>query len=70
MRKAITGLAALPPDVLVTVPGDSVKVMDFHRATEQIELGRRLTVKALDEAFGDEVPDELGAADTRREIGA
>ena len=51
-------LAALPPDVLVTVPGDSAKILDFHRATEIIELGRRLTEAALDDAFGDEVPDE------------
>jgi NTE family protein len=51
-------LAALPPDVLVTIPGDSAKVLDFHRATEIIELGRRLTEAALDDTFGDEVPDE------------
>ncbi len=46
-------LAALPPDVLVTVPGDAAKVMDFHRAEELIALGRRLTEEALDVAFGD-----------------
>jgi NTE family protein len=63
-------LAALPPDVLVTVPIDSVKTMDFHRAAEQIELGRRLTEKALDEAFGDEVPDDATEVDIRREIEA
>ncbi|HRA76273.1 MAG TPA: hypothetical protein PLE12_08565, partial [Propionicimonas sp.] len=45
-------LAALPPDVLVTVPGESARAMDFHRAPELIELGHRLTVQALDEAFG------------------
>jgi len=50
-------LAALPPDVLVTVPGDSVKVLDFHKATEQIDLGRRLTEAALDDAFGDELAE-------------
>ena len=63
-------LAALPPDVLVTVPGDSAKVLDFHKANEVIELGRRLTEKALDEAFGDEVPDDLTGVDTPREIEA
>jgi len=47
-------LAALPPDVLVTVPGDAAKTMDFHRAVELIALGRRLTEAALDEAFADE----------------
>ena len=45
-------LAAQPPDVLVTVPGNSAKAMEFHRAAELIELGRRLTAEALDDAFG------------------
>ena len=56
-------LAALPPDVLVTVPGDAAKVMDFHRAEELIALGRRLTEEALDAAFGDDdaVPTQLPA---------
>jgi NTE family protein len=59
-------LAALPPDVLVTVAGDSIKTMDFHRAAEQVELGRALTEAALDDAFGDEavgdeVPQDLPA---------
>ncbi len=45
-------LAALPPDVLVNVPGDAAKVMDFHRAEELIELGHDLTLRALDDAFG------------------
>ncbi len=50
-------LAALPPDVLVTVPVDSLKTMDFHRAVDQIALGRTLTEQALDQAFGDEEPE-------------
>ncbi len=41
-------LAALTPDVLVTVPGDAAKATDFHRAEEMIALGRRLTIDALD----------------------
>jgi NTE family protein len=45
-------LAALPPDVLVTVPGDAAKAMDFHRAEELIALGRTLTEAALETAFG------------------
>ena len=53
-------LAALPPDVLVTVPGDAAKTMDFHRAEELIALGRRLTEAALDEAFVDEDLPALG----------
>jgi NTE family protein len=44
-------LAAQPPDLLVTVPGDAAKTMDFHRASELIDLGYALTVEALDEAF-------------------
>ncbi len=54
-------LAAQPPDVLVTIPGNSAKAMEFHRAHELIELGRRLTTEALDAAFGssDDDPAEL-----------
>lgn len=43
-------MAANPPDVLVTVPIDAAAVFDFHRAEELIELGRALTVAALDDA--------------------
>jgi NTE family protein len=58
-------LAALPPDVLVTVPGDAARTTDFHRAEELIALGRRLTEVALDEAFdGDQPGDaELGGVE-------
>ena len=51
-------LATLPPDVLVTVPGDAAKTMDFHRAVELIALGRQLTETALDDAFEGENPGE------------
>lgn len=43
-------LAALPPDVLVTVPLSAARTLDFHRAEELIALGRRLTAEALDAA--------------------
>lgn len=43
-------LAALPPDVLVTVPLGAARTLDFHRAEELIELGRQLTKTALDDA--------------------
>ncbi len=43
-------LAALPPDVLVTVPLSAARTIDFHRAEEMVELGRVLTKAALDEA--------------------
>ncbi len=43
-------MASNPPDVLVTVPSNAVRTLDFHRAAEMIELGRRLTTEALDNA--------------------
>ena len=43
-------LAALPPDVLVTVPLSAARTIDFHRAEEMVALGRALTRAALDEA--------------------
>ncbi|MCR6030626.1 esterase [Nocardioides sp. zg-579] len=43
-------MAALPADVLVTVPVDACGTMDFHRAAEMIDLGHRLTGEALDAA--------------------
>jgi len=41
-------LAGNPPDVLVTIPKDACRTLDFHRAAEMIELGRTLTSEALD----------------------
>ncbi len=43
-------LAANTPDVLMTVPRDACRSLDFHRATEMIELGRSLMLAALDQA--------------------
>lgn len=43
-------LAGFPPDVLVSVPRDACRSLDFHRAGELIELGRHLTELALDRA--------------------
>lgn len=43
-------LAALPPDVLVTVPISAARTLDFHRAKELIDLGRALAGAALDDA--------------------
>ncbi len=65
-------LAALPPDVLVTVPSDAAKLVDFHRATELIALGRELTAAALDEAFGEDEARmaEVGLASELPEINA
>jgi NTE family protein len=41
-------LAGNPPDVLVTVPKDACRTLDFHRAADMIALGRALTMEALD----------------------
>jgi NTE family protein len=41
-------LAANPPDVLVTIPREACRSLDFHRAPEMIELGRSLMLAALD----------------------
>lgn len=50
MQHVIKGyrLAGYQPDVVVTVPKDACRTVDFHRAAEMIELGRRLTGAALD----------------------
>lgn len=42
--------AGNPPDVLVSVPKDACRSLDFHRAAEMIELGRSLTAEALGKA--------------------
>ncbi len=47
-------LAALPPDILVTLPADAGRTLDFHRANDLIAAGRTLTEEALDDAFGTE----------------
>jgi NTE family protein len=41
-------LAGYPPDVLITIPKDACRSLDFHRAAEMIELGRSATEQALD----------------------
>ncbi|WP_122816637.1 patatin-like phospholipase family protein [Nocardioides pantholopis] len=43
-------MAAVPADVLVTVPVDACRTLDFHRAGELIDLGHRLASEALDAA--------------------
>ena len=43
-------LAGNPPDVLVRIPKDACRALEFHRAREMIALGRTLTVAALDRA--------------------
>jgi NTE family protein len=43
-------LAGYPPDLLITVPKDACRTLDFHKAGEMIALGRELTAEALDES--------------------
>lgn len=66
-------LAGYPPDVLVTVPRDACRSLDFHRAVEMIELGRTLTAEALDQGGVVAVPsggdDAGGDDDPEREAG-
>lgn len=45
-----TRTAATPPDVLISIPIDACGPMDFHRATEMIELGRERAIAAYDAA--------------------
>ncbi|MEV0724255.1 patatin-like phospholipase family protein [Micromonospora purpureochromogenes] len=40
-------LAGHPPDLLIQVPTRAVRMYDFHRATEMIEVGRQATLDAL-----------------------
>ncbi len=48
-------MAGYPPDVLVTVPRNAARTLDFHRGAEMIALGRELTEQAL----GSATPDVL-----------
>lgn len=43
-------LAGYPPDVLVSIPKDACRSLDFHRAAEMIALGRQRAAEALDAA--------------------
>jgi NTE family protein len=51
MQSAITRqhLAVLRPDLLISIPKNTCMIHEFHRARPVIELGRRLTRKALEE---------------------
>jgi NTE family protein len=43
-------LAGFPPDVLVNVPRNACRSLDFHRASEMIHVGRKQAEQALDRA--------------------
>ena len=42
-----TASPGYPPDVVVSVPKDACRSLDFHRAAEMVELGRELAETAL-----------------------
>jgi NTE family protein len=48
-------LASYPPDVLISIPRNACRTLDFHRGAEMIELGRDVTEKALAKASFPEV---------------
>lgn len=41
-------MASYPPDILIEVPRNAARTLDFHRGAEMIALGRELTEQALD----------------------
>lgn len=43
-------LASYPPDVMITMPKNIGKTLDFHRGAELIEIGRTYATEALDRA--------------------
>jgi NTE family protein len=49
MQHALTRhcLAAYPPDILIEIPRDACRSLDFHRANDMIALGRELTRASL-----------------------
>lgn len=42
--------ATQPPDIHLKFPSDVCRTLDFHRAEEMIELGRKITERELDRA--------------------
>ncbi|MEI7914130.1 MAG: patatin-like phospholipase family protein [Mycobacteriaceae bacterium] len=52
-------MAAYPPDVLIEVPRTACRSLDFHRATELIDLGRELAARALDRFDGADAGEDL-----------
>ena len=43
-------LASYPPDLLISIPKQACRTLDFHRGAEMIALGRKITDEALDGA--------------------
>lgn len=55
-------LAEYPPDIMIEVPRTASRSMDFHRATDIIDTGRELAVKALDAYAHDSATDSTDDA--------
>ena len=51
-------LAAYPPDLLIEVPRTACRSLEFHRASEVIDIGRELALQALDN-YQDKVTSDL-----------
>lgn len=45
-------LASYPPDVLISIPRNACRSLDFHRGAEMIALGHRVAEEALASAWG------------------
>ena len=60
MQGALTRhqLAGYPPDILIEVPRTSSRSLDFHRASELIDVGRRLAIRTLDVYESDDEPGD------------
>ena len=43
-------LASYPPDLLISIPKQACRTLDFHRGAEMIALGRKIADEALDGA--------------------
>ena len=41
-------MASYPPDILISVPRNAARTLDFHRGADMVALGRELTEQALD----------------------
>jgi NTE family protein len=52
-------LAAYPPDLLIEVPRTACRSLEFHRASEVINVGRELASEALD-GYQEKVTSDVG----------
>jgi NTE family protein len=55
-------LAAYPPDLLIEVPRNACRSLEFHRADEVIDIGQELAAAALDALENVSAPEALESA--------